>query len=216
MDNNKKMDRRSFLKKAAVGAAAVSVSCVGLTYVGTIQPEIEQPQYTGEVMNTKKRILVTYATRAGSTAEVADFISKQLIEQGFSVDLQPVKQVNDLSGYQAVVMGSPIRMGKWVGEANQFLQNNNDVLSKMPTAAFTVCLPQIEDHQQAFDGYLTQIKAFHTPNEAAFFLGKMALEKLSFLDRFISKTLKAKEQDLRDWEKIGAWAQALPNTLALN
>ncbi len=216
MENKTKMDRRSFLKKAAVGAAAVSVSCLGLTYVGTMQPEIEQPQSTGEVMNTNKRILVTYATRAGSTAEVADFISKQLNQQGFSVDLQPIKQVNDLSGYDAVVVGSPIRMGKWVGEANQFLQKNNAVLSNKPTATFTVCMPQVEDHQQAFDDYLTQIKNFHTPKEAAFFLGKMELKKLSFLDRFISNALKAKDEDLRDWEKIGAWAQVLPNTLALN
>lgn len=216
MNEQQKISRRSFLKKAAIGAAAVSVSCVGLTYAGTLPPKIEYPKITGESMNTNNRILVTYATRAGSTAEVAEFISNQLTQQGFSVDLLPVKQAKDLNGYQAVVIGSPIRMGKWVGEANDFLQTNSALLSTLPTATFTVCMPQVEDHQQAFNDYLAQIKTNHAPTEAAFFLGKMELGKLSFLDRFISKALKAVDEDRRDWEKIGAWAKALPVTLALN
>lgn len=215
MKEEQKINRRSFLKQAAIGTAAVTVSCIGLTYAGTLTPTINYPQFLGESMNNN-RILVTYATRAGSTAEVAERISQQLNQQGFSVDLLPVKEVKDLSGYRAVVVGSPIRMGKWVGEASQFLEDNRAVLTSLPTATFTVCMPQVEDHQQAFKDYLTAIQTHLNPTEAGFFLGKMELAKLSFLDRFISKALKAQDEDLRDWEKITAWAQDLPNRLALN
>lgn len=215
MTETKKISRRDFLKRAAVGGAALTVSCIGLSYAGTIQPEIDLPEYTGENMQSK-RVLVTYATRTGSTAEVAQFIQKQLTENGCTVDLKPLKEIKDLQGYNAVVVGSPIRMGKWVGEASEFLQTHNSILTTIPTAAFTLCMPQIEDHQEAFRGYLETIKENHNPDEAAFFLGTMRLEKLSFLDRMISKALKAKNEDKRDWDQISTWVNELPSRLNLN
>ena len=216
MNEEKKISRRNFLKKAAIGTAAVSISCIGLTYAGMQPPNLDLPEVTGEIMNKNKRILVTYTTRAGSTAEVAEFISKKLNGDLTSVDLSPMQDVKDLGVYDAVVVGSPIRMGRWVGEANGFIKTNSLALSKVPTAFFSLCMPQTEDHQESFDGYLAAIKEQHTPSEAAFFLGKMDLSKLSFFDRMISKALKAENEDLRDWVKIEDWANTLPEKLSLN
>ena len=61
-------------------------------------------------MNNK--ILVTYASRAGSTAEVAEAIGKTLTEGGAQVDVIPMQDVNDLSPYRAVVAGSAIRQAR--------------------------------------------------------------------------------------------------------
>lgn len=61
-------------------------------------------------MNNK--ILVTYASRAGSTAEVAEAIGKTLAETGVQVDVIPMQAVKDLSPYQAIVAGSAIRGSK--------------------------------------------------------------------------------------------------------
>jgi len=57
------------------------------------------------------RILVTYATRTRSTAEVAKVISEVLTTRGFVVDLKPVKEKPSLDGYRGVILGSAIRMG---------------------------------------------------------------------------------------------------------
>ena len=46
-----------------------------------------------------KQILVTYASRAGSTAGVAEAIGKTLAESGARVDVIPMNEVKDLSPY---------------------------------------------------------------------------------------------------------------------
>ena len=78
-------------------------------------------------MNDK--ILVTYASRAGSTAGVAEAIGKILAENGVQVEVSPMNEVYDLSPYRAVVAGSAIQGGKWLPEAMQFMQKNRAVLA---------------------------------------------------------------------------------------
>ena len=62
----------------------------------------------------KKKVLVVYATRAGSTGEVAQVISERLCAMGFDAQIQSVESVNNLSGFQAVVIGSAVRYGAWL------------------------------------------------------------------------------------------------------
>ena len=49
-------------------------------------------------------ILVVYATRYGSTQEVAEAVAGTLRERGLEVDLQPMRNVRSLEGYRAVVL----------------------------------------------------------------------------------------------------------------
>ena len=70
-------------------------------------------------MTTK--ILVTYASRFGSTAGVAEAIGKVLAENGAQVDVLPMRQVKDLAAYQAVVAGSAINGGAWLPGALEFV-----------------------------------------------------------------------------------------------
>ena len=86
------------------------------------------------------KILVAYASAAGSTAGVAEAIGKTLVESGAQVEVRPMKDVNDLAPYQAVVAGSAIRDGKWLPEAIQFVQNHQAALARKPFAAFLVCM----------------------------------------------------------------------------
>ncbi|PKL55421.1 MAG: flavodoxin, partial [Methanomicrobiales archaeon HGW-Methanomicrobiales-6] len=74
------------------------------------------------------RILVAYATRYGSTAEVAEAIGEELRKAGITVDVQPVGEVQDLSPYRAAVIGSPIYMGKWLPESQVFIEKNQQYL----------------------------------------------------------------------------------------
>ena len=59
-------------------------------------------------------ILIAYATRSGSTQEVAEKIAATLRESGLTVGMQPVKQVQTLGGYRAVVVGAPLYMSDWL------------------------------------------------------------------------------------------------------
>jgi len=85
-------------------------------------------------------ILVAYATRYGSTAEVAEAIGDELRKTGVEVDVQPIDDIQGLSRYQAVIIGSPIYMGKWLPEAQVFVERHQQYLRGIPVAYFAVGL----------------------------------------------------------------------------
>jgi menaquinone-dependent protoporphyrinogen oxidase len=156
------------------------------------------------------RILVTYATRAGSTGEVATAIGKALTERGFAVDVTPIEEKPPVDGYQAVLIGSAVRMGQWLPEAVNYIKTHQGALNALPVALFTVHLNNLggdEESQKNRNSYLDTVRPLVNPVAEAFFAGKMDFARLSFLDRLIAKVVKAPEHDLRDWNKVRAWAE---------
>lgn len=63
-------------------------------------------------------------------------LEKNLAENGAQVDVFPMREVKDLSSYQAVVAGSAINAGVWLPEAMQFVQTHRVELNQKPFAAF--------------------------------------------------------------------------------
>lgn len=82
------------------------------------------------------RILVTYASRAGSTVGVAEAIGQTLAESGAQVEVRPMQDVTDLTLYRAVVAGSAIQGKRWLPEAMQFVQVHRATLAQKPFAVF--------------------------------------------------------------------------------
>ena len=79
------LSRRDFLKVSGVVIAASSVTCCGLGAMASRSPKVETPELNyGKEINMSNRILVTYATKAGSTAEIAAKIGEHLSERGFA------------------------------------------------------------------------------------------------------------------------------------
>ncbi len=82
-----------------------------------------------------KRVLVTYATRMGSTTGIAEAIGRTLAAQGVAVDVRAMQEVHDLTPYSAVVAGSAIQAGCWLPEAMQFMEaHREELLSGFPPA----------------------------------------------------------------------------------
>jgi menaquinone-dependent protoporphyrinogen oxidase len=86
-----------------------------------------------------KKILVTYATMAGSTVEVAQAVGDELARAGLQVDVLPLEQVQDLQPYAAVVVGGPMIMG-WHRSARRFLRKNRTVFQQIPLAVFVMAV----------------------------------------------------------------------------
>ncbi len=86
-----------------------------------------------------KKILVTYATMAGSTAEVAQAVGEELTQRGLEVDVKPIKAVANLAGYDGVVAGGPMIMG-WHREALGFLKRHRTTLQHLPLAVFVMAM----------------------------------------------------------------------------
>ena len=85
------------------------------------------------------RILVTYATMAGSTVEVAEAIAAELDEQGIDVDTRPMSEVDTLAGYDGVIAGGPMIMG-WHRAARAFLRRHRREWGRLPLAVFVTAV----------------------------------------------------------------------------
>jgi menaquinone-dependent protoporphyrinogen IX oxidase len=91
-----------------------------------------------------KRILVAYSTNAGSTAEVAEAIRKNLVEPQVEVRVLPIEQVRDLDGYSGVVLGGPMILG-WHRRAARFFRARRRELAAVPVALFFTALRVTRD-----------------------------------------------------------------------
>jgi menaquinone-dependent protoporphyrinogen oxidase len=158
------------------------------------------------------RILVAYATRAGSTVGVADAIAMVLRKRGFLVRIQPIKENPSVKGYQAVIIGSAIRQGNWLPEAIKFVRMNQEALRRVRVALFTVHMLNRGDDEQSRlnrEAYLDALRPLILPIDHVFFPGKIDPERLSLIDRLLVRTVKSPLGDFRDWDKVGGWAQEL-------
>jgi len=205
------ISRRDFLKLAGVGLGATALACSGLTALATHAPTIDFYESEGEgSMNDK--ILIAYASKCGSTGDVAAAIAEELTARGKTVEVYLAQNVLDLKGYQAVIVGSAIRMGQWLPEAVKFVETHQQTLRQLPTAFFTVHMMNLGDDETSRKNrlaYLDPVRKIMAPQHEVFFAGKMDLARLSFLDRLVAKAVKATDADLRDWQAIRGWANSL-------
>ena len=213
MSGKTKVGRRSFL--ALVGGA---ISALTLPYDKVIALETQQPpvefhesRYEKD-RKMKNRLLIAYGSRCGSTGGVAEAIGQVLSMAGAAVDVRLVKDVNDLRPYQGVIVGSAIRMGKWLPEAVEFVKTQQDTLSRVPVAYFAVCLTMKEDtveNRRKALGFLDPVhKQFPQvkPVDIGLFAGAVDYRKLSLAYSLILKVKGAPEGDFRNWEAIRTWA----------
>jgi menaquinone-dependent protoporphyrinogen oxidase len=218
MPNQETQPRRRALKTLSVAAGAATLAAGGFVWWGTRRPDIALPRSQCGVNNAMNpKILVLYASRAGSTAEIADAIGKQLCAAGFAADVRPVDEAVTLSAYSAAIIGSAVRYGKWLPEMIEFLEREKSALRNLPTAFFTVCMKARDQSPAArseMAQYSNAARAVLTPRAETFFAGKIDLSTLSFLDRLAVKIVKSPIGDLRDWNAIRTWADGLKAVLA--
>lgn len=166
-------------------------------------------------MNNK--ILVAYASRAGSTVGVAEAIGKTLVEHGAQVDVLPMQKVNDLAPYRAVVAGSAIQGKQWLPEAMQFMQTHRAGLNQTPFAAFLVCMTLTignGKYRPEVANWLQPVRSLARPVSEGLFAGVLDISKVpKFGDRVKFRLSVAfgvwTEGDHRDWNAIRLWAESL-------
>ena len=162
------------------------------------------------------KVLVAYATRAGSTAEVAAVIADVLSANGVDAIARNVREVRDLRGYDAVVLGSAIRMNHPLGEATRFARRHAAALAQLPVALYSVCAALQEDtpdNRQTAQAQLAPLSALVTTHHVAHFCGKVDLARLPWYLRLMLRKAgesgEIKLGDGRDWDAIRAWAGEL-------
>jgi menaquinone-dependent protoporphyrinogen oxidase len=219
MPTDTNIQRRVVLKRIVISLLGLGASAIGLAWWGTRSPEVTLIQNEckgGAAM--KNIVLIVYASRAGSTGEVADSIARRLCELGFEVDVRDVGKVSSLDGYQSVVLGSAIRYGSWLPEMVRFIELHRDKLANMPTGLFTLHMQALDDSNESRNTRKKYLQAVHALLEAkaeAFFAGKIDPATLSFFERLAVKMVKSPVGDKRDWVQIKNWADTIAPLLQI-
>jgi menaquinone-dependent protoporphyrinogen oxidase len=164
------------------------------------------------------RVLITAASKHGATEEIAERIGAVLAEHGVEVDVKRLQEVRGLGGYQAVVLGSGIYLGRWLKEARRFVEVHAAELAQRPTWLFASGSitgdPPVGDDPNAMGaGLVERLVESTQAHELKLFAGKLDLGRLEFAERASVRMAHASEGDYRDWQAIDAWAAAIARQL---
>lgn len=159
-------------------------------------------------------VLIVYASKHGSTEQVARGIGEVLRSRGLTTKVEPARDIKDLSGFRAVLLGGSIYMGRWHHDARTFLRRHRRTLERLPFAVFA--LGPGKDTPKDFESSRHQLE--HAlerfpelePRATEVFGGVIDPEKLRFPFSHMEGV------DLRDWQEIRAWAAELPVELDLD
>ncbi|MEA4906051.1 MAG: flavodoxin [Chloroflexi bacterium] len=167
----------------------------------------------------ENRILVTYASKGQSTAEVAAYMGQIIAQHDLPVDVLPVHRVSSLEPYAAVILGSAVRMGSVLPEARKFVEQHQGALRHKPFHVFVLCVTLSIDNDETrttANACLEPLCALVPPASQGLFAGVVDPGRVGPLDRLIIKAVKAPLGDFRRWDEIGAWTEeALQKSLAV-
>ncbi|MDZ7708369.1 MAG: flavodoxin domain-containing protein [Trueperaceae bacterium] len=164
------------------------------------------------------QVLVAYASKHGSTAEIAEQIGAVLADAGLPVHVAPVGEVTEMAPYSAVVLGSAVYMGRWRREASRFVTRYADLLAGRDTWIFSSGPTDEGDPVELTDGW-TYPKPLQAtieriaPRDVRLFHGKLDPEELGLFERWVVRAVKAPVGDYRDPSTIAAWAREIAATL---
>lgn len=170
-----------------------------------------------------EKVLVTYATKYGSTTGVAEAIAGELRNAGLDVDLLPAREIKSVAAYSAVILGSPLYIGSMLGDATKFLSRFKNEIARMPSALFVLgplydTTKDMAEVKAQLDVILGKM-AWYRPVKVEVFTGAMDMDKFRFPDSLLKMMPAAKNDNLfkthdgRDWEAIRAWAATLEDAL---
>ena len=139
-------------------------------------------------------VLVVYASKHSSTAEIAERIAAAMREVGCDAQARPAAEVDDVSGYAAVVLGSAVYAKRWQRDARAFARRHTAALRGMPVA----------------ERLVKQLGA----REHVMFGGRVPTDPGNFVERAMLKNTPPEQRDARDWPAIEAWARGVAEQVA--
>lgn len=156
------------------------------------------------------RLLVAYASKNGSTAEIAEAVADGIRSVGHEVDCTPVSEVPSLDAYDAVVIGSAVYLKRWRGDAKRFFNAHQDELAQLPFWLFSSgpTGDPADDDPAWFEPAKIMRKAKKLGvREHVVFGGKIAVDGGGRMARSMAAGVPEEFRDRRDWPEIRAWAR---------
>jgi menaquinone-dependent protoporphyrinogen oxidase len=162
-------------------------------------------------------VLVAYASKRGSTAEIAETVAATLRREGLGVCLEPAADVKSLEGYDAVVLGSAVYMRRWRGDARYFLKKHRKALRQIPFWVFSsgpVGDPTDDNPEWVEPPQLAEKVEELGGRGHVVFGGRLPAEPRGMMEKAMVEGVPKEFRDRRDWGQIRAWAKQVAGDLA--
>jgi menaquinone-dependent protoporphyrinogen oxidase len=157
-------------------------------------------------------VLVAYASKRGSTAEIAETIAATLRREGLGVCLERAEDVQSLDRYDAVVLGSAVYMKRWRGDARHFLKKHRKALKQKPFWVFSsgpVGDPTKNNAEWTEPPKIAAKVEELGGREHVVFGGCLPAEPQGFVEKAMVADTPREFRDRRDWAEIREWAKQI-------
>ena len=167
-------------------------------------------------------MLVSVASKYGATAEIAQAIADTLASRGISATVTPPAEVDAraIEGYDAVILGSAVYTGHWLGAAKDLVTRSGGALAAKPVWLFSS--GPVGDPSGKFARAMRQdpadiagIRAVTRARGHRMFAGKLDRNNLSLPQRAALMAFRSLQGDFRDWAEIRQWAEEIAQELAV-
>jgi menaquinone-dependent protoporphyrinogen oxidase len=157
-------------------------------------------------------VLVAYASKRGSTTEIAEAISGTLRREGHSVTCEAAEGVKSLEPFDAVVLGSAVYVKRWRGDAKHFLRRHRKALAEMPFWVFTsgpVGDPNEDQPEWMEPPQIAEKIEKLGVRDHVVFGGRLAADPRGPIEKAMVASTPAEHRDRRNWDEIRAWATSI-------
>jgi menaquinone-dependent protoporphyrinogen oxidase len=162
-------------------------------------------------------VLVAYASKRGSTAEIAETVAATLRRAGLDVCLKSAEEVRGLEPFDAVVLGSAVYMKRWRGDARHFLKMHRKALRQLPVWVFSsgpVGDPEKDNPEWSEPPKLAEKVEEIGARGHVVFGGCLPVEPHGWMERALVEETPRECRDRRDWAEIRDWASEVATALA--
>jgi menaquinone-dependent protoporphyrinogen oxidase len=155
------------------------------------------------------RVLVSAASRHGTTAEIADAIADVLRKADIEVDVLAPESVETVDPYDAVVLGSGVYAGHWLAPAKAFVERHEEGLRYR--AVFLFSSGPLGDPPKPVEEPVdvAAIDVTTAAMDHRVFAGRLTESELSRPERIVIKVVRAPFGDFREWDDITQWASEI-------
>jgi menaquinone-dependent protoporphyrinogen oxidase len=160
-------------------------------------------------------VLVAYASKHASTAEIAERIAAAMRDAGCDAQAIPAAEVHDVSGYEAVVLGSAVYAKRWQRDARSFARRHAAALRTRPVWLFSSGpFGSADEHPTApTPPIATKLVEQLGAREHVMFGGRAPTDPGNFVERAMLKNTPPERRDARDWAAIDAWGSSVAGEL---
>jgi menaquinone-dependent protoporphyrinogen oxidase len=159
------------------------------------------------------KILVTTASKHGATAEIGAAIAAALRDAGLDVTEAPAAEVGSVADYEAIVIGSGVYAGRWLGEARELVKRESAALRGRMVWLFSSG-PLGDPPRPELDPVdVPEMVETSGALEHRVFPGRIDRSQLGLGERAIVSLVRAPEGDYRTWQEIQAWARGIASSL---